>query len=107
MTCNTCHFTSASRIKVINGIDYCNNCTSMTVTGGSKVDGAITRNSQRIREQQKQFAADFIPPYTYDKAKHKGVVNKEFVNAYPEQAAKTFTSQELQSVGVIKIKGKA
>lgn len=78
----------------------------MNETGGSKVDGSITRNSSRIREQQKQFQSDLIPPYTWDKASKKAKPNSEFIKLFPNQAEKTFTSSELKSVGVTKLKGK-
>ncbi len=103
--CRNCE-AKASRIKVINGIDQCGNCSSMTETGGSKIDGSITRNSARIRVQQKQFEGDMQPPYVYDKAKRRGVPNKNFIKNFPDQAQKTFTTDEFKSVGVTKLKGK-
>lgn len=103
--CRTCGG-SASRIKVIDGVDICTNC-GLVETGGSKIDGSITRNSFRIREQQKQYASDLEPPYTWDKAKHKAVPNSNFIRNFPKQAEKTFTLVELKSVGVTKLKGKA
>ncbi len=104
MKCRTCNFNSG-RIKVIDGIDVCTNC-GLVETGGSKVDGSITRNSLRIREQQKQYESDLTPPYTYSKAQRKAVPNDKFIQLFPEQASKTFTSSELKSVGITKLKGK-
>lgn len=104
MICQTCSFNS-SRIKVINGIDVCTNC-GLQETGGSKVDGSITRNSFRIREQQKQFEGDMTPPYMYDKSRRKAVPNDKFIRLFPKQAEKTFTKAELKSVGVTRLKGK-
>lgn len=104
MICQTCSFNS-SRIKVIDGVDVCINC-GLQETGGVKVDGSITRNSFRVREQQKQFEGDMTPPYMYDKTKRKPVPNEKFIKLFPGQAEKTFTSQELKSVGVTKLKGK-
>lgn len=105
MICRSCKSTT-NRIKVIDGVDYCNNCTDMTETGGAKVDGSITRNSFRVRDQQRHYQSDMTPPYVYDKSKRRGVVNPDFVKLFPKEAEKTFTSQELKSAGISRLKGK-
>lgn len=105
MRCRTCDYQS-TRIKVINGKDYCGNCTTMTETGGSKIDGSITRNSARIRQQQKQYEADLQPPYEWSKSQRKAIPSKQFIQNFPDQVSKTFTTKELESVGVTKLKGK-
>lgn len=106
MICRNCSNLHANRIKVVNGMDICPAC-GLVETGGSKIDGSVTRNSFRIREQQKQYASDLEPPYTWDKAKHKAVPNSNFIRNFPQQAEKTFTQAELKSVGVTKLEGKA
>ncbi len=78
----------------------------MTETGGAKIDGSITRNSSRIREQQQAYKSDLTPPHIWDKASKRLKVNKEFVKLFPEQATKTFTNAELKDVGITKLKGK-
>lgn len=103
MICRNCK-TNSNRIKVIDGKDYCSNCAELTATGGSHIDGSITRNSFRIREQQKQYQADLTPAWVYDKHSKKVKANKDFVQMFPEQASKTYTDKELKDVGVTKIK---
>lgn len=105
MMCRTCS-TNSSRIKVIHGTDVCTNC-GLVETGGSKIDGSVTRNSFRVREQQQQHKADMTPIWTYDKHSKKVKANTEFIKQFPEQAQKTFTSSELKDVGITKLKGKA
>lgn len=105
MICRNCN-TKTNRIKVIDGKDYCGNCANLTETGGSKVDGSITRNSFRIREQQQQYKSDLTPPHVWNKNSRKLDVNEDFVKLFPEQAQKTFTDKELKSVGITKLKGK-
>lgn len=78
----------------------------MTETGGSHIDGSITRNSFRVRDQQRQYQSDLTQPWVYNKASRKGVVNPDFVKLFPEQASKTFTNTELKSAGITKLKGK-
>lgn len=104
MICRTCN-TNSHRILVINGIDTCTNC-GLVETAGSKVDGSITRNSSRIREQQQAYKSDLTPPWEYSKSQRKAIPSKEFIKLFPEQASKTFTTSELKSVGITKLEGK-
>jgi hypothetical protein len=104
MICQTC-YTPAGRIKVIDGKDHCRNCSSISETGGSKIDGSITRNSFRVRQQQQEYKADLTPPHVYDKASKKLKVNKDFVKLFPEQSTKTFSNEEFKQVGINKLKG--
>lgn|SRR3990167_8494346 len=104
MRCRTCG-NNSHRILVIDGTDVCSNC-GLQETGGAKVDGSITRNSSRIREQQQAYKSDLTPPHVYDKASRKLKVNTDFVKLFPEQATKTFTNAELKDVGITKLKGK-
>lgn len=95
MICRSCNL-SSNRIKVIAGADVCTHC-GLVETGGSKVDNLITRNSFRVREQQKQMAGDMVTPWTYDKQRKKVVVNQEFIRNFPDQAKKTFSDSELKA----------
>lgn len=103
MICRTCKANSG-RIKVVDGKDYCGNCSVISETGGSKIDGSITRNSFRVRQQQQEYKADLTPPHVYDKASKKLKVNKDFVKLFPEQSTKTFSSEEFKSAGITKLK---
>lgn len=105
MLCRTCK-TNSSRIVVISGIDTCTNC-GLIETAGSKVDGSVTRNSFRVREQQQQYKADLTPAWSYDKHSKKVKPNTEFIKQFPDQAEKTFTNKELKDVGITKLKGKS
>lgn len=105
MKCRNCN-RSGSRIVVVDGEDNCTRCSGIGETGGTKVDGLITRGATRIREQQRAYEKDFTPPHVYDKAKKKVVPNTAFIQAFPTQASKTFTSDEMKSVGVTKLTGK-
>ncbi len=105
MICHNCQ-SATNRVRVVNGKDHCTNCSSLSVTGGSRIDGSITRNSFRVREQQKQMQGDMTPPYTYDKHKHKVVPSRDFIKLFPEQAEKTFSNEEFKSVGVTKLEAK-
>ena len=104
MICRTCHANSG-RIKVIDGKDYCSSCSLISETGGSKIDGSITRNSFRVRQQQQEYKADLTPPHIYDKASKKLKVNSDFVKLFPEQSTKTFTNDEFKQIGINKLKG--
>lgn len=104
MLCQTC-MNDSSRIRVVDGKETCTNC-GLVETGGSKIDGSITRNSFRIRQQQKQHQADLTPPWVYNKSKRRGTANPEFIKMFPNQAEKTFTQKELREVGITKLKGK-
>ena len=104
MKCLSCG-NNSHRILVINGTDVCSNC-GLQETGGAKIDGSITRNSSRIREQQQAYKSDLTPAWTYDKNKRRTVPSTDFVKLFPEQATKTFTNAELKDVGITKLKGK-
>lgn len=99
MTCPTCS-TESSHIHVnTNGGISCHECGGFSESGGSRTDKILTRNADRITEQQIQYEGDLITPYVVDKSTSKAVVNEEFINLYPEQAAQTYTQDELKSVG--------
>ena len=102
MLCKTCN-TKSNRIKVINGQDYCGYCSSISETGGAKIDGSITRNSFRIREQQRAMSSDMEPPHIYDKASRKPIANPNFIRNFPNEAKKTFTKEELKKANAEKL----
>lgn len=98
MICPTCqHETTHIRIDS-HGIG-CHNCRGFSESGGTSTDKILTRNSHRVTEEQMQYEGDIITPYIVDKNTNKPIVNEEFINLYPEQAAGTYTQQELKSVG--------
>jgi hypothetical protein len=99
MICPTCNYDS-SRIRVsATGAITCHNCGGFSESGGTKTDKILTRNATRITEDQLQHEGDMITPYVVDKSTNQVVVNEEFINLYPTQAAQTYTPEELQSVG--------
>lgn len=77
----------------------CHACLGFSESGGSSTDKALTRNANRITEQQMQYEQDMITPYIVDKSTNQAVVNEEFINLYPSQSAGTFSDEELKSVG--------
>lgn len=99
MRCPTCK-TNSSHVHVgTDGSITCHKCGGFSESGGSSTDKILTRNSTRVTEQQMQYEQDLITPYVVDKSTNKAVVNEEFINLYPEQAAQTYTKVELKSVG--------
>lgn len=98
MTCPTCQ-TETSHIKVIADKTGCHNCMGFSETGGSSTDKVLTRSSERVLEQQIQNEGDMITPYVVDKSTNKAVVNQDFIDMYPNQAAETFSQEELQATG--------
>lgn len=99
MICPTCQAES-SHIRIeTNGSMGCSNCLGFSETGGSSTDKILTRNAPRITEQALQYEQDLITPYVVDKSTNQAVVNEEFINLYPDQAAQTYTPEELKSVG--------
>lgn len=99
MVCPTCQ-TESSHIRInTNGSMGCHACLGFSESGGSGTDKILTRNASRITEQGLQYEQDLITPYVVDKSTNQAVVNEEFINLYPEQAAQTYTQEELKSVG--------
>lgn len=99
MICPTCNH-ETSHIKILpSGREVCHNCGGFSESGGVKTDKILTRNADRVREQQLQHEGDMITPYVWDEATKKVVLNQDFVELYPVQAADTFTEQELRAAG--------
>lgn len=99
MICPTCSTDSAHIRVETNGKTGCHNCLGFSESGGSPTDKVLTRASSRITEQQIQHEGDMQTPHIVDKSTNRVVVNEEFINLYPEQAAQTYTQEELKSVG--------
>lgn len=98
MICPTCN-TESHHIKVLADRTACHNCGGFSETGGSKTDKILTYNADRITEQQIQNEGDMIPPYTVDKSTSQVIVNQDFIDKYPNQAAQTFSQEELKASG--------
>lgn len=99
MQCPTCSSESTHIHVNTKGTISCHKCGGFSESGGSNTDKILTRNATRITEQQLQYEQDLITPYVVDKSTNQAVVNEEFINLYPEQAAQTYTQEELKSVG--------
>jgi len=104
MTCPTCNAETA-HIKVeVDGSVTCHECGGFSESGGSKTDKVLTRNASRVTEQQLQHEADMIPPYKLDENTRQVVPNEDFMELYPNQAAETFTEEELSDAGYAGLK---
>lgn len=98
MICPTCSAES-QHIKVIGDRTGCHNCMGFSETGGPKTDKILTYSADRITEQQIQNEGDLIPPYLVDKSTNQVTVNQDFIDKYPNQAANTFSQEELKATG--------
>ena len=98
MTCPTCHQPTA-RMRIYEHGAGCAACLGLSEAGGAKVDGLLTRNSDRIREQQRRFEGDMIPPHIVDKVSRKAVPNPDFMARYPDKIASNYTQSELERAG--------
>lgn len=98
MICPTCN-TGSHHIKVLGDRTGCHNCMGFSETGGPKTDKILTYTADRITEQQVQHEGDLIPPYIFDKSTNQAIVNQDFIDKYPDQAAVTFSQDELKASG--------
>jgi hypothetical protein len=97
--CPTCNHTT-SHLKILpDGRECCSNCGGFSETGGVKTDKILTRQSDRVRQEQQQHEGDMLPPYLFNKATGNVEVNHDFVELYPNQAAQTFSKDELVKAG--------
>lgn len=71
----------------------------MSEAKGANVSNILTRNSDRVRQQQLRHEGDIILPHTYDKLTNKLVPNPDFVRLYPNQLPTYFTPEELKQHG--------
>lgn len=102
MTCATCN-TTTSYIRCFNGKEVCNNCGGFSEASGHKVDGALTRNSHRVRRQQAKYEGDFVQPHAYNKTTRKVDVNPDFVSLYPDKVHNYFQESEVKKAGYTKL----
>lgn len=97
MKCPTCK-TESAHIRIDKSGVHCHACGGFGETSGA-TDKILTRNATRIVEQQVQYEGDMITPYKVDKSTNQVVVNEDFIDLYPNQAAQTYSDAELKSVG--------
>lgn len=81
----------------------CASCWGLSEAGGFKTDGVTTRNSFRIREQQRRYEADIITPHIYDKTTKRMIPNPDFVNIHTDKLGNFFKQTELEQAGYTKI----
>jgi hypothetical protein len=98
MICPSCRRES-SHIRIEQWRIGCHNCMGFSETGGSRTDKILTRNASRVTDEQIQYEGDLITPYIVDKTTNQAVVNEAFIDLYPDQAAQTYTAEELKSIG--------
>ncbi len=102
MICPNCN-QPTNRMIYRAGGKACAVCWGLSEAGGVKLDGSLTRNSYRIREQQRRFEADIITPHIYDKTTKKMVPNPDFINIHTEKVGNFFKQGELEQAGYTKI----
>ena len=95
MICGNCG-QETRRIKVIDGTEYCSNCTSMSEAGGPKTDGLLTRNSLRIRTDSLKYEGDFVPPHRYNRDTKKVEPNPDFIKLHHKNAGNFFEKDDLK-----------
>ncbi len=103
MRCSTCN-SETSHIRVVNGVECCPNCTSMSEAGGTRTDGLLSRNSFRIRHDSIMNEGDTLPPHAYNKHSRKVEPRDDFVRRFPDKAPDYFSRQELDKAGYKKLK---
>jgi len=75
----------------------------MSIVSKNKTDGILTRTSWRIRRQQSRHEGDMVLPHSYDKTKHREVVNPDFVKLYPDKVKDFFSGDQLKKDGYSKM----
>jgi len=105
MKCSTCG-SEVTHIKVRRGIESCPQCAGFKITGGTKTDNILTRNSFRVRTESIKHEEDFIQPHSYSKGESKVKINDDFVKKYPMQAGEYYSDQELTKAGYNKLPDK-
>lgn len=102
MVCPTCN-KPTSRLIIDKLGSACATCRGQSEAGGTSATGLLTRNSDRVREQQRQFEGDTILPHAYDKASRKVKPNDDFIKMYPDKVGNFFKQSELEQAGYTKI----
>lgn len=103
MICPNCR-KPTSRIRVYeSGLKACANCLGLSETGGSKIDGTLTRSASRVRDQQRTNEGDTIAPHIFDKVTKQLKPNPDFLRRYPDKIADNYTPTELKRAGHSKV----
>lgn len=102
MQCPNCQQPS-NRLIYESNIMACAACRGLSEAGGLRIDGTLTRNSFRVREQQRRFEADIITPHIYDKISKRMVPNPDFIKQHPTKIGNFFKQAELEQAGYMKI----
>jgi hypothetical protein len=103
MKCNSC-YKKAHHIKVIDGIEICENCGGFSVAGGTGTDGLLTRNRFSVRRDSVMNEVDTLPPHVYDKHDRKVKPREDFIKRYPGRVNDTYNQKELDDAGMNKLK---
>ena len=98
MICPNCQ-QPTSRLRFYKGRAICAREMGLSEAGGVKVDGVLTRNADRIREQQMKYEGDLIMPHMFDHNKRELVPNPDFIKRYPERITDTYSQDELEAAG--------
>lgn len=101
MICPNCK-QQTSRLIIDSHGKACANCRGMSESGGARLDGILTRGSDRIRRQQQTHEGDIITPHVYDPTTKQHVPNPDFVDRYPDKLPTYFTETELNKFGYSK-----
>jgi hypothetical protein len=101
MICPRCN-NPTSRLIIKRGVTACADCRGLSETGGARVSGILTRNSERVRAQQHTYEGDTITPHVYDRVLGRLVPNEAFMERFPEQIGTYFTAAELKKAGYSK-----
>ena len=100
MICPVCNQVT-SRMRVYEGgIKACANCLGISEAAGFKIDGSLTRTSQRVRDQQRTHERDMIPPHVFDHNTKTLKPNPDFIKNYPDKLASNFNQRELEKTGM-------
>ena len=67
-----------------------------------KIDGILTRNSPRIKQEREKYAKDLIQPEVYDKSSKKLKINPDFAKYYPDKVKNFFTPEQIRKQGFSK-----
>lgn len=103
MICPNCGKPTSRMMIYENGVEACANCLGLSENAGVKVDGVLTRNSDRIREQHRRHEGDVIAPHVFDKNTKQLTPNPDFIKLYPDRLPNFFTQKELEKAGHSKI----
>lgn len=93
-----------SRMIIDTGPDgkrrrVCAEHRGMSEAKGANVSNILTRNSDRVRQQQLRHEGDMILPHVYDKLTNKLIPNPDFVKKYPDRLTTYFTAEDLKHHG--------